>query len=37
VERGQAREVIVASQYRYTRELIDSVPVPDSDVRWRGV
>jgi ABC-type glutathione transport system ATPase component len=34
VERGQAREVIDAPRHSHTRELIDSVPVPDPDVRW---
>jgi peptide/nickel transport system ATP-binding protein len=36
VERGPARSVIDAPQHAYTRLLIDSVPVPDPDVRWDG-
>jgi peptide/nickel transport system ATP-binding protein len=34
VERGPARSVIDAPAHAYTRLLIDSVPVPDPDVRW---
>jgi ABC-type oligopeptide transport system ATPase subunit len=34
VERGPARSVIDAPQHAYTRLLVDSVPVPDPDVRW---
>jgi peptide/nickel transport system ATP-binding protein len=34
VERGAARAVIDAPSHPYTRLLIDSVPVPDPDVRW---
>jgi ABC-type glutathione transport system ATPase component len=36
VERGAARAVIDDPQHEYTRRLIDSVPVPDPDVRWVG-
>jgi ABC-type oligopeptide transport system ATPase subunit len=36
VERGAARAVIDEPQHEYTRRLIDSVPVPDPDVRWVG-
>jgi peptide/nickel transport system ATP-binding protein len=36
VERGGARTVIDGPQHEYTRRLIDSVPVPDPDVRWTG-
>ena len=36
VERGAARDVIDSPQHEYTRRLIDSVPVPDPDVRWTG-
>jgi peptide/nickel transport system ATP-binding protein len=36
VERGTARAVIDHPHHPYTRELIDSVPVPDPDVRWGG-
>jgi ABC-type oligopeptide transport system ATPase subunit len=36
VERGAARAVIDEPQHEYTRRLIDSVPVPDPDVRWTG-
>jgi ABC-type oligopeptide transport system ATPase subunit len=34
VERGDAHAVIDDPQHEYTRRLIDSVPVPDPDVRW---
>ena len=34
VERGSARSVIDDPKHEYTRRLIDSVPVPDPDVRW---
>jgi ABC-type oligopeptide transport system ATPase subunit len=34
VERGPARSVIDAPSHSYTRLLIDSVPVPDPEVRW---
>jgi ABC-type oligopeptide transport system ATPase subunit len=34
VERGPARSVIDDPQHSYTRLLVDSVPVPDPDVRW---
>jgi peptide/nickel transport system ATP-binding protein len=34
VERGGAHAVIDDPQHEYTRRLIDSVPVPDPDVRW---
>jgi peptide/nickel transport system ATP-binding protein len=36
VERGEARAVIDRPQHPYTRRLIESVPVPDPDVRWGG-
>jgi peptide/nickel transport system ATP-binding protein len=36
VERGESRAVIDAPTHRYTRLLIDSVPVPDPDVRWQS-
>lgn len=36
VERGEARAVIDAPTHEYTRRLIESVPVPDPDVRWAG-
>jgi peptide/nickel transport system ATP-binding protein len=36
VERGAARAVIDDPRHEYTRRLIDSVPVPDPDVRWTG-
>ena len=34
VERGPARTVIDSPQHPYTRTLVESVPVPDPDVRW---
>jgi ABC-type dipeptide/oligopeptide/nickel transport system ATPase component len=34
VERGPARTVIDTPQHEYTKLLVDSVPVPDPDVRW---
>jgi peptide/nickel transport system ATP-binding protein len=34
VERGPARTVIDAPKHEYTRMLVESVPVPDPDVRW---
>jgi peptide/nickel transport system ATP-binding protein len=34
VERGPARMVIDAPRHEYTRTLVDSVPVPDPDIRW---
>jgi ABC-type oligopeptide transport system ATPase subunit len=34
VERGPARMVIDTPQHEYTKLLVDSVPVPDPDVRW---
>ncbi|MEN3284047.1 MAG: hypothetical protein V7607_5187 [Solirubrobacteraceae bacterium] len=36
VERGPARAVIDDPRHPYTRQLIESVPVPDPDVRWGG-
>lgn len=36
VERGAARAVIDDPQHEYTRRLIESVPVPDPEVRWAG-
>jgi peptide/nickel transport system ATP-binding protein len=34
VERGPARSVIDSPRHAYTRALVESVPVPDPDVRW---
>jgi peptide/nickel transport system ATP-binding protein len=34
VERGDARVVIDDPQHDYTKLLIESVPIPDPDVRW---
>jgi peptide/nickel transport system ATP-binding protein len=34
VERGPSRTVIDTPAHAYTRHLIESVPVPDPDVRW---
>ena len=35
VEQGNTREVINNPQHPYTRLLIDSIPVPDPDIRWK--
>ena len=34
VERGPSRQVIDEPSHPYTRQLVDSVPVPDPQVRW---
>jgi peptide/nickel transport system ATP-binding protein len=34
VERGPSRRVIDEPSHPYTRQLVDSVPVPDPQVRW---
>lgn len=34
VERGPARTVIDTPRHEYTKLLVESVPVPDPDVRW---
>jgi peptide/nickel transport system ATP-binding protein len=34
VERGASQQVIDAPTHPYTQRLVDSVPVPDPDVRW---
>jgi peptide/nickel transport system ATP-binding protein len=34
VERGPSQAVIDAPSHPYTRRLVESVPVPDPDVRW---
>jgi ABC-type dipeptide/oligopeptide/nickel transport system ATPase component len=36
VERGNAQAVIANPQHAYTRLLVESIPVPDPDVRWQG-
>jgi len=36
VERGNTQEVINHPQHAYTRLLIESIPIPDPDVRWKG-
>ncbi len=35
VEHGNAQEVINNPQHAYTRLLIDSIPIPDPDIRWK--
>jgi peptide/nickel transport system ATP-binding protein len=36
VEQGNAQQVIENPQHAYTRLLINSIPIPDPDVRWQG-
>jgi len=36
VEQGNAQQVIEHPQHAYTQLLINSIPVPDPDVRWQG-
>jgi peptide/nickel transport system ATP-binding protein len=36
VEQGSTKEVIHNPQHDYTRLLIDSIPIPDPDIRWQG-
>jgi peptide/nickel transport system ATP-binding protein len=36
VEQGDARSVIDNPQHHYTRLLVDSIPIPDPDVRWQA-
>jgi ABC-type oligopeptide transport system ATPase subunit len=36
VERGNAQQVIDHPRHSYTQLLVDSIPIPDPDVRWEG-
>jgi ABC-type oligopeptide transport system ATPase subunit len=36
VERGSTKDVIRNPQHDYTKLLIDSIPIPDPDIRWQG-
>jgi peptide/nickel transport system ATP-binding protein len=35
VEQGNAQAVISNPQHSYTRLLVDSIPIPDPDIRWK--
>jgi peptide/nickel transport system ATP-binding protein len=37
VERGDPESVILSPQHPYTKLLVESVPVPDPEVKWLGV
>ncbi|HZQ07506.1 MAG TPA: ABC transporter ATP-binding protein [Anaerolineae bacterium] len=36
VEHGNAQQVIDHPQHEYTQLLVNSIPIPDPDVRWNG-
>jgi peptide/nickel transport system ATP-binding protein len=36
VERGNAQQVIDHPRHAYTQLLVNSIPIPDPDIRWEG-